>query len=152
MKITITGVDPYDGEYWLGDSFDDWTNREWAILKRVSGIKPLGLEDALREHDVTVFTAAAIVGLRRSGRFARIDEDRLWDTAATCYTLDLRDADEVEADEEPADPSPPSGPETPGQHSGSPSPTDMGSLVDMPRPSGTPSSGTPTYDQRISGT
>lgn len=146
MKITITAIPPYDGTYDVGETFDDWTNREWATLKRISGVTPLTLMDALVGGDVTVVTAIAIVGLQRGG-YQRVNEDALWDAnTAASFKLDLG------GDEEPADPSPVSEPDTPTTPSGSHSPNGSANPENVPSPTGTPSSVTQGFDHVTSET
>lgn len=140
MKIILKGVPPYDGAWHIGASMDDWTNREWAIIKRVSGATPLTLEEAMVGGDITTFVALAIMGLHRSGRFARVDEDVLWNATSACFDFDPEEAQA--GDGEPADPNAVSGPSADTTLFGSPSPNGSESPAPIPFPTGTPSSDT----------
>lgn len=148
MRIRIEGVAPYDGEWDAGKTMDEWTNAEWAILKRISGELPLTVADKIEGADVTVITAIAIVALRRSKRFPRIDEELLWEAPVVSYKLILGDDEEAKDD-----PLPEREPVTPGTPSGSHSPN--GSTPDPERSldsTGLPSSDMPASDPETSTT
>jgi hypothetical protein len=146
MKITITGIPPYDGEYEV--DFARLTSRDLHDVKRISGHMPLDIEDAADRGDTDLGVAFAVVALKKHG-FQRINEDALWDAELGAIRVDMSDSDEAEGDAVP----PPSETVTPSTPSGSPSSSVSELRPASPPPStGTPSSGTPASDQAISGT
>lgn len=96
-KIIIKEVPPYDGEYEL--DIGSLKNRDWSTIKRLSGVRPLELVNALKASDADVIVAFAVIALQRSGKFPYIDEDVLWDAESGEIRLVLGD--------EGADASPP---------------------------------------------
>lgn len=111
MRLRIEGVPPYDGDY----SFDEsrLTNRDIHTIKVVTNVSPLDYDTAAAGGDTDFVVAFAIIALRRSGRFPKIDEDALWDAELGRITI---------LDEEEAEAGPPlTAPETPMTHSGAPS-------------------------------
>lgn len=114
MKVTITGIPPYDGEYLVEPA--RLTNRDLHTIKQITGYTPDRLDEAGADTDFVV--ALAIIGVRKSLRFQRIDEDKFWDAEIGKITLDFED--EEAADDGP----PPNAPETRTMLSGAPSPTD----------------------------
>jgi hypothetical protein len=94
MRLRITGVPPYDGEYQLDES--RLTNRDIHTIKKITGYVPLEYEDAGARGDMDFVVAFAIIALRRSERFPKIDEDLIWDAElGKVELLDEEDADAV---------------------------------------------------------
>jgi hypothetical protein len=141
MKITITGVPPYDGTYPF--DYDRLTNRDNHDIKRISGNLPLEIDKAAERGDTDLLVAFAVIALRKNGH-VRINEDAIWDAELAAITLDL---DDDEADAVP----PPSETETPTKPSGSASSSVSALRPANPPPStGTPSSDTPESASGIS--
>lgn len=116
MKIKITGIQPYDGEYPL--DLDQFTNRDHKTIKDMSGYTVTGWMEGFRSADMAFFTALGVVAARRSGRFGpMINEDIFWDAEAGKIVLIEEEADKAV---------PPTMPEalTPSTPSGEPSPDD----------------------------
>src|SRR5579883_597940 len=109
-QITLKGVDPYDGVYSLKISEDEpFTTGELNIIKQVSGVRGMEIEDAFAAGDTDLIVALAVVALYRAGKVSRKQAlfvaEKLW--AAPGGGL-LFDADEDEKDA----PSPPAQPPT----------------------------------------
>lgn len=113
MKFIIEGVHPYDGTYEFDKSH--LTNREIRKIKLLTGLRPLEYEEAGNAGDNDLGVAMVIIALQRSGRFAEINEDLIWDADLGKITADL--TDEVAADPPALEP------EALGSPSGSSSPT-----------------------------
>lgn len=109
------------------------TNRDLHTIKTLTGhVPPYADAD---EADPDFVVAFAVIAIRQSGRFQRIDENLLWD--AELGKIELLD------DEEAAEAGPPlSAPETPPTPSGAPGPTggDIPQVRSLPA-TGTDSSG-----------
>lgn len=151
MKITINGIPPFDGDYPI--DVDRLTNRDLHHVKRIAGVRPLELEDALDAGDMDVVVALAYVAITKNGhQYARQAEDALWNAELGQITVDLSDEDEGEGGVT-ADPPPPSGPDTPSTRSGSVS-SDVSELhpENPPLPTGHPGSEQSASVRMISGT
>lgn len=79
MKLKLTGVPPYDGEYPF--DLDHFTNRELKIIKKTSGYTGPEWPTAFSRGDNDFLVALAFVMLRRAGH-VNIREDALWDAPA----------------------------------------------------------------------
>ena len=98
--MAIVGTISFAGfDYPVPDSF---TNRELAECKRIAGVLPGHMGEALAGGDVTVFVWLLLACAKRAG--AVLDEDKVWDADVGAITfVGLPD------EEEPA-PSPPESP------------------------------------------
>lgn len=114
MKITITGVPPYDGEY----PFDmaRLTNRDIHTIKQITGYMPLEYEAAAERGDTDFVVALGVIAVQRSARFQKVDVDLFWD--AEVGKIQVEEAEEVEDDP------PLNAPETPISRSGAPGTSD----------------------------
>jgi hypothetical protein len=117
MRLKVTGVKPWDGEYEMDFTF---TNREMHRIKLLSGLRGAEVLDALMNDDWGGFVAVAVVVLERAG--LRPDPDDFWDADAGSLTLDASEVatvplDETTAEGDSGDPSvsgPSSGPPSSG--------------------------------------
>lgn len=147
LEVKIAGVAPFDGTYTL--DFDDrpFSNREWHLIKQVSGVRMGEFADATAAGDFDLIVAFAAIALVRDGRVAKEmaarAADQLMDAESGSITVEVRDA-------EPADPTgPPSVPPSGGESQNGPaeiSPTSSptSSSIGGDRPAITPTStGTP---------
>ena len=107
MKITLTGVVPYDGSYEL-DFENELTTREWGWVKRLAGYLPLALEEASVGGDPEFACVLAVIAMRRAGKI-EIGEvpavfDRLIDAPfGSSVILDAGEPVEQEDDAGPPD-------------------------------------------------
>jgi hypothetical protein len=158
LNLKLEGVSPHvDGSY----EFDigTFTNRELHTIKQVAGVRGGEMGEALGAGDNDIVVALALIVLARHGKDVPVDV--LWDAELGKITLDASDLDE-EVDERPPVSSPtPSGagsePDETGSGakstapSGPPSESSGGQLVNLPNPTGDPSSGVSAgSDQAIS--
>lgn len=94
MQIIVSNLAPHvDGTYEL-----DWTqltNRELAEVKRISGIRPTEMLDALLASDAAFACAMAIIAARRHGKL--IPEDVILDSVGGNIKFDFTEgaADEI---------------------------------------------------------
>lgn len=138
MKITLTleGVHPYDGDYDV--DLEQFTNRDFHDIKRLTGCTPPELADALERGDTDFVVALSVIALRKSGRFAKINEDTLWDAVSSRFDINPV---EVEKSGDADPPTTLNAPETLTTRSGGHSPTDGDSQAEkIQRPIGMVSS------------
>jgi hypothetical protein len=114
MKIKITGVPPYDGEYPI--DFQRLTNGQIRTIKRISDYTPPEYVAAGERGDNNFLVAIAIAALERSTKHQMVNERALWDAEAGGIDV-LLDDEETAA----GDPPTISAPETPTTPSGEPS-------------------------------
>jgi hypothetical protein len=65
-KVIIEGIPPHDGEYEI--DLAEMTNEEWFLIKRLSGLRPAELDEALDTADAAVFVGLGAVVIQREGR------------------------------------------------------------------------------------
>ena len=141
--LVITGAKPWDGRYELDLLDRELTTREWGWVKRLSGYMPLTIVQGLEGGDPELFTALAVVALRRAGRIEQGDAtdtyEQLLDTPAGRITLESDTAEAVEDDA-----GPPAGSSSSNGTSSGPASTTSWERSDGPtRPAtGTPDSAT----------
>ena len=104
--LTIQGAKPWDGRYELDLLENELTTREWGYVKRLTGYMPLTIMNGLEGADPELFTALAVIALRRAGKIeqAAVTDtyERLLDTPAGRIMLESdTDVDEAEADAGP---------------------------------------------------
>jgi hypothetical protein len=83
-KFVIKDVHPHvDGEYPfdLGELIGSFTNREWNIVKELSGVRRGEFREALAANDNDVIVALVYIVLRRAGIEGKQIIDLLWDAA-----------------------------------------------------------------------
>lgn len=68
MKLTIKGVDPFDGSYDLDFTEQPFTNRDLHLIKKLAGVRLGELEEAFASGDNDLFVAVAVIQLRREGK------------------------------------------------------------------------------------
>jgi hypothetical protein len=133
--VVIAGVKPWDGRYELDLLDNELTIREWGWVKRLSGYMPLTIMQGLDGADPELYTALAVIALRRAGKLdnAQVPDtyERMIDNPAGRITL--------ESDPEPAEGAdqdlPPAGSSNGnGTSSGDGSQTSSGSLDDPTLP------------------
>lgn len=124
MKLTLTGIPPYDGEYPL--DLSRLTNRDIHTIKRISGYAPLEYHQVQERGDVTFFVALAVIALKRGGH-AHVNEDALWDAEAGAINVILEPGD-AEGDADPPHKSPSV------EQSGTSSPSGLASRSDLESP------------------
>jgi hypothetical protein len=90
-----------DGEYEC--KLDDLTNREFHLIRQMSGIAPTGVVGGLLSQDVGLVVALATVVLEREGK--PVNVEALWDAQHGSLAFDFTDAP---GDERPPE-QPPSG-------------------------------------------
>lgn len=126
MKLTIKGIQPYDGEYTL--NIGELTNGEYRRIKAMSGYTLVEYPDAIKRVDTDWITALGAVAAAR--QHGLVEESIFWDATTGKITVDF-------SDEEPegvADPPTIPATGTPSTPSGESSSSD----------SATPSAVTPT--------
>lgn len=132
-KIVIEGLGAhYDGEHKFDITY--FTMGELHTVKRIAGVRPAELVEAIGEADAGVVVALATVALQRNG--VHVVERQLWDAHAGSIRLELDNDDEPaeEVDARPPDVSPTS--------SGTDSSTSSAPEANDPSPTGTPASDT----------
>jgi hypothetical protein len=101
MQIVIDGVAPHvNGSYDL-----DWTgltNRELNEVKRISGVRPAEMLDALVASDAAFACALAIIAARRDGKL--IPEDVILDSTGGNIKFVLTDDGAAGGDVPPTKP------------------------------------------------
>lgn len=110
--IRIKGVPPYDGD-WPAD-LGRFTNRELSTIKKVSGIKAAQLQRALLDGDQDALVALTVVMLQRSGQYAVVAEELLWDADSNAIEFVAYELAEGEVEDPNAPPPSESTPEPPG--------------------------------------
>jgi hypothetical protein len=140
MKLKLEGVPPYDGEYQFDMS--RMTNRELHTIKRLSGVTAANIGQALEDGDNDVIVALMIIGVQRSGKFARVDENSVWE--ADVGRILAMDDDEVDAVPPPSETS------TPSTRSGESSPNGSEIQETNPNPTGLHSLDTSASRPRVS--
>lgn len=113
MKVTIKGIPPYDGEYEFDQS--RLTNRDLHTIKKITGYTPDQFEEVGADNDFVV--ALAIIAVRKSLQYGKVDEDAFWDAELGGILVDFTEDAAV------VDGPPLSAPETQPTPSGAPSPT-----------------------------
>src|SRR5215510_2447519 len=77
LKITISGIPPYDGVYEIDSN--GLTNRNYYDIKRLSGYTAVNVWDAMfQEGDIVALMAIGYVAVASSGRFPKIIEQPFW--------------------------------------------------------------------------
>jgi hypothetical protein len=105
--VRFKDVPGLDGEYELDAS--SLTNREFRTIKKLSGLRPREIEDAIVNADVELVVALAKVALERAGR-GDVPADLLWDAEAGQIVIDFdagEEPDEGDAGPPEIPPSPP---------------------------------------------
>lgn len=101
MKLKFEGVHKaYDGEYDFNPA-EGFTNREWHIIKLISGVRQGEFDEALEAEDNDLVVAIGTIVLKRYGK--EVDQDTLWDTKSGTITMEL-DEEEADADPPPLEP------------------------------------------------
>lgn len=130
----IEGLPPYDGDHEI--TFDDLTNREFHLIKQLSGVRAAEVEDAFGAGDNDLLVAFLIIALQRKG--LRVDHDRIWDAKAGTIQF-------VGEEKEPEQGPPSQTPSEPGAHgsdsalseaSGQPSSNGGDNPASVPSPTG----------------
>jgi hypothetical protein len=98
MKIKISGVAPYDGEYPI--DFARLTNGQIRTIKRISGYTPVEYVSAGQRGDNDFLVAIAVAALERSGQHAVVNEQAFWNSEAGGIDVIL-DAEEEAAGDPP---------------------------------------------------
>lgn len=95
---------PLDGEY--DCDLSHFTNREWDLIKRVSGTRPAEYFEELLKSDAATAVATAVVMLQRAG-FSP-DPEKLMDADGGAVQIDLLDKGDEPSppDQAPSDESP----------------------------------------------
>lgn len=104
-KLIIEGIPPLDGEYEFdfAELLDSLTNREYHVIKVMTGVRAAEVFEAMEAGDTDLVMALAVIILRRRGK--RVDEDRFWDAEAGTairIVVGSREVEEVEEDGPPA--------------------------------------------------
>jgi hypothetical protein len=108
VRIVIRNAAPWDGAYDIGD-FDGFTVREWGWLKRLAGIHPTTLMDALRNYDAELIAVLAVIGLYHAGRINQDDAARVFERfgdgpLASSFDLDFSDEDDDHTEDDAGPP------------------------------------------------
>jgi len=74
MKLKIVNIPPYTGEY---DITPPYNAREVNTFKIVAGVLPATFAEAVRNRDVGVTVAYAVIALKRAGQ--QVDPDAIWE-------------------------------------------------------------------------
>ncbi len=98
MKLIITGVPPWDGEYEF-ESFSDGTNREYHRIKEISGVRAGELIEALSAGDTGAWVAWSVVVLARHGKL--VDPDDFWDVPENAIDWKPNKADDADPPTQP---------------------------------------------------
>jgi hypothetical protein len=67
-KLTIDGVDPFDGVYELDFAEQPFTNRDVHLIKKIAGVRLGELAEAFEAGDNDLLVAVAVIQLRREGK------------------------------------------------------------------------------------
>ena len=87
MKLTIKGIQPYDGVYTL--NIAELTNGEYRRIKQMSGYTLIEYPDAIKRVDTDWITAVAAVAAARN--HGLVQEEIFWNAEAGAVTLDFSD-------------------------------------------------------------
>jgi hypothetical protein len=103
--ITITGVDTrFDGAHQVDFNAKPFNGWELHIIKKLAGVLPAQLDDAMAGMDYDVWVALAVIALIRNGR---LDRQRYRDAADALLEAEVGKI-QFQPDEEP-NPTPPVG-------------------------------------------
>lgn len=130
MKIIITGVHPYDGEYEI--DVGRLKNRDIHTVKRISGYTPMEYMDAGLRGDNDLIIGFAIVALQRSGKHLQVNEEALWDAEIGAILVDVTDEEEGDAGVADPPPNPASKPSDTSTRSGEASRSEPDSPPESP--------------------
>lgn len=86
-----------DGEYEC--QLDDLTNREFHLIRQMSGIAPTGVVGGLLSGDVGLVVALATVVLERQGKTVNVEA--LWDAQHGSLVFDFASEDDAVPPEQP---------------------------------------------------
>lgn len=143
IKIIIDGCPPYDGEYELDSDDPNFTNGELRKIKKETGIIASELGQAIVAGDQDAWVGVTMILLERSGKFATVVPDLLWNAPASAIRIDeAGDADDDDAGAEgnaptPTEPGAPSASDDEKPTSGAASPEPLGGQVVTLPPTGT---------------
>jgi hypothetical protein len=145
MRLTVTGVKPWDGSYELRFA-DELTTREYGWIKRLSGYLPLELDKAVTGGDPEFMCVLAAIAMRRAGK---IDADQVPDVFerladapfGSTITFDTDDEPEAEGD---------AGPPARSSTGNGSSSGDGSTTSSETSPASPPDSGTPASDSSAS--
>lgn len=122
--VHIEGIAPYDGDWELDP--ERFTNSDLRTIKKISGLRPPEVMEALYSDDVELVVAFAVIALDKAGK--RPDERILWDAKTGKISL-VFDEEEAEDDADPPSQTP-SEPAEPGSDNANGSPSGTGSRSD----------------------
>jgi len=74
-QLRITGIPGLDGDYPL--ELTSFKNKDWRLIKRVSGVRPLEFQEALQAGDNDVLISITMIALERAGKLYQ--EEWLWE-------------------------------------------------------------------------
>lgn len=107
IKIIIDGCPPYDGAYELDSSDPNFTNGELRKIKKETGIIASELGKAIVAGDQDAWVGVTMIMLERSGKFAAVVPQILWDAPASAIRVDeTDDEDEADVSADPNSPTP----------------------------------------------
>lgn len=90
-KVTIDGIDAYDGEYEL--DIEQLTNGDLHTIKQLTGLRGGEIDDAIDAMDNDVVVGLAAVAIKRSGK--PLVPQLLWD--AKVGAIQIKDPEPAEA-------------------------------------------------------
>lgn len=106
-RFIIDGVRPYDGEYPF-DPHAEMTTTEWGWIKKLSGYKPMTVQQGIADGDPELFVALAVVAMHKEGKIQKTQAlgaaARIADApfgSAIRFEYDGAEAEDAEDDADP---------------------------------------------------